>query len=226
MTLSDYLLLGLVQYGLPVLFVVILCASIGVPLPATLLLLTAGAFVEQGQLSLWWVAGVATCAAVLGDHLGYSIGRWGNQRLIGWLGRLGGGTDRVQQAERVARRWGGVGIFFSRWLMSPIGPVVNLTSGITRYPWPAFFGFDVTGEVLWVALYVTLGRIFSNQVQTVSSTLGDFTWGIIGLVAIVVLVQLLRRQHPDASSNQAGSLPDSPPGSFPDVTSDLRGDNV
>ena len=226
MTFSDYMLLGLVQYGLPVLFAVILLASIGVPLPATLLLLTAGAFVEQGELSVWWVAGVAICAAVLGDHLGYGIGRWGNQRLITWVARLGGGSDRVQQAERVARRWGGVGIFFSRWLMSPIGPVVNLTSGITRYPWPAFFGFDVVGEVLWVALYLTLGRIFSDQVQTVSSTLGDFTWGIIGLLAIIILIQLLRRPNTTASTEQLQSLPEPASGSFSDVTSDLRRDNV
>jgi hypothetical protein len=73
---------------------------------------------------------------------------------------------------------------------------------------------------------LTLGRIFSDQVQTVSSTLVDFTWGIIGLLAIVVLVQLLRRSHTHGSTKEARSLPESASGNFSDVSSDLRRDNV
>ncbi len=209
MTLNDYLLLGLVQYGLPVLFAVIVAASMGLPLPATLLLLTAGAFVEQGQLNLWWVVGLALCAAVLGDHLGYSIGRWGSGGLVARIGRWGGGANRLKQAEQAAHRWGGAGIFLSRWLMTPLGPVINLTSGIARYPLPAFACFTVAGEVLWVILYLTLGRLFSDQVQTLSSALGNFTWVIAGLAVMFVLLQLLVRHHRAAvSTAQAQPLPE------------------
>jgi membrane protein DedA with SNARE-associated domain len=201
MTLDQYLLLGLVQYGLPVLFAAILLAAIGTPLPATLLLLTAGAFVAHGELNLWWVVGLATCAAVLGDQLGYGIGRWGSQRLITRLSRWGGGASRMAQAQQVAARWGGAGVFFSRWLLTPIGPVVNLTSGIARYPWPTFFCVDVAGEVLWVCMYVMLGRIFSDQVQTLSSALGNVTWVVVGLLAMIVLVRFLRQQRTMVSSS-------------------------
>lgn len=194
MTLNDYLLLGLVQYGLPVLCAVIVLASIGLPLPATLLLLTAGAFVAQEQLSLWRVLTLATAAAVGGDLLGYSIGRWGGQPLIVRLSRWGGGARRVAQAQHAMRRWGGVGIFLSRWLMSPLGPLINLTSGLARYPLPTFVCLDLAGEIIWVSLYVTLGRLFSDQVQTLSATLGDFTWVIIGLLVVIVLARLLLRQ--------------------------------
>jgi membrane-associated protein len=212
MTLNDYVLLGLVQYGLPILFGVIATAAMGLPLPATLLLLTAGAFVEQDQLNLWWVLALATTAAVLGDHVGYGIGRWGSQRLITKLSRWSGGADRMQQAEQAARRWGGIGIFLSRWLMTPLGPVVNVTSGVARYPWPAFFCFDVAGELLWVVLYVTLGRIFSNQVQTLSSALGNFTWVIVGLVAMIVLArQLLRQYHQTAATEHIQPIPQRVP---------------
>jgi membrane protein DedA with SNARE-associated domain len=202
MSLNDYLLLYLVQYGLPVLFGVVLVASLGLPLPATLLLLTAGAFVDQGDLSLWWVLGLAIAAAVAGDHLGYSIGRWGSHRLIASLSRWGGGAERVQQAEQAARRWGGIGVFLSRWLMTPIGPVINLTSGIAEYPLLAFFCFDVLGEGLWVSLYVTLGRLFSDQVQTLSAALGNFTWVIVGLAAMIGLGWLLLRQYRPAGAKQ------------------------
>lgn len=207
MTLNDYLLLGLVDYGLPVLFGVILAASIGAPLPATLLLLTAGAFVAQEQLDLWWVLGLTIGAAVLGDHIGYSIGRWGSQRLVDRLSRLGGGADRVGQAEGVARRWGGVGVFLSRWLITPVGPLINITSGIARYPLLLFFCFDIAGELVWVVSYVTLGRLFSDQVQNLSSVLGNFSWVIVGVAVMIVLIWMLVRQgRPTPAPEQVRSV--------------------
>jgi len=206
MTLNDYVLQGLVQYGLPVLFTVILFASTGLPLPATLLLLTAGSFVNQGDFDIWWVLGLATGAAVLGDHVGYGIGRWGSERLLTRLSRWGGGAKRMEQAERLARRWGGIGVFLSRWLMTPLGPVINLTSGMTRYPLLFFFCFDLLGETVWVTLYVTLGRLFSDQVQTLSATLGNLTWVIIGVVVMVLLGRLLLRPSRSAVAAERSSI--------------------
>lgn len=196
MTLNDYILLGLNQYGLPVLFAVILFASLGVPLPATLLLLTAGAAVAQDALNVWWVIGLASCAAVLGDLGGYALGRWGNQRVVGQLHRWSGGGDRIARAEQVAQRWGGTGIFLTRWLLTPIGPVLNVTSGAARYAWRRFVCFDVAGEVVWVTLYVALGWAFSEQVQRVSAALGNVTWGLVALVAVLLLGWYVRQRYP------------------------------
>jgi membrane-associated protein len=206
MTLNEYILIWLVQYGLPVLFAAIMLASIGVPLPATLLLLTAGSFVAQGDFNLWWVVGLGTGAAVLGDHVGYGIGRWGSQRLLTRLSRWGGGAERIEQAEHVARRWGGIGIFLSRWLMTPIGPVINLTSGMARYPLARFFCFDLLGEILWVTLYVALGWFFSDQVQTLSSALGDFTWVIVGVAAMILLGRMLLRPSRPAVAAEGSTV--------------------
>ncbi len=202
MTLNEYVLQGLVQYGLPVLFATILFASTGVPLPATLLLLTAGSFVDQGTFNMGWVVGLTTSAAVLGDHVGYGIGRWGSGRLLATISRWGGGAQKIAQAEQVARRWGGLGIFLSRWLMTPIGPVINLTSGMARYPLPAFFCFDLVGEIVWVMLYVTMGRLFSDQVQTLSAALGNFTWVIVGVLLMVVLGRYLIRPAQPATVSE------------------------
>jgi membrane protein DedA with SNARE-associated domain len=199
MTLNDYLVLGLNQYGLPVLFGVILAASLGVPLPATLLLLTAGAAVAQGALNVWWVIGLASCAAILGDQLGYAVGRWGSQRLVGHLHLWSGGSAQVAHAEQVAQRWGGTGIFLTRWLLTPIGPVLNVTSGAAHYTWSRFVCFDVAGEVVWVALYVALGWMFSEQVQSMSAALGDVTWVLVALAAVLVLGWQVRRHHPSIS---------------------------
>ncbi len=194
MNISDQLLAALVLYGLPVLFGLLLFAAIGVPLPASLLLVAAGSFVEQGALDLWWVLGLSIGAAVAGDQIGYMLGRRGGRPLALRISRRLGGADRLVRAEAAIRRWGGLGIFLSRWLLSPLGPAVNLACGIAVYPWLAFLFFDLAGEVVWVAVYVTLGRIFSDRVQALSALLGDAVWVIIGLVAVVVLAWKLVQQ--------------------------------
>jgi membrane protein DedA with SNARE-associated domain len=186
LSLSDYLLGALGMYGLPLLFVALLVGSAGVPLPASFLLLAAGSFVAQEELSLWSVLGLASAGAIIGDNIGYALGRWGGHRMLTWVSTLFA-KGRLDKTESWLKRWGGSGIFFSRWLLTPLGPIVNITSGLTRYPWPRFLFFCVTGETLWVLLYVLLGKLFSGQVQVMSEFFGDFTWVIVGLLLVLVL---------------------------------------
>lgn len=187
MSLSEYLLSTLGVYGLPVLFGVLLIGSIGVPMPASLMLIAAGSFVEQGEFNQWSVLALAASGAILGDNIGYALGRWGGRRLAKRMSRWVGGEERLQYAEDWLMRWGGTGVFLSRWLLTPLGPPINFTSGLAGYPWPRFLLFDLAGEALWVVLYVMLGKIFSDRVQAMSEFLGDFTWMIVGLIFVIVL---------------------------------------
>lgn len=191
--MSDYLLATLGVYGVPVLFAALLVGSAGVPLPASLLLLAAGSFVEQGELELWPVLVLSAAGAVLGDQIGYALGRWGGRRLTGRIGGLVGGEKKILKAEEWLKRREGAGIFLSRWLLTPLGPVVNLTAGASRYPWPRFLVYDLLGEALWVAIYVLLGKFFSDRVQALSDLLGDMTWAVLGFIATAVLGVLLFR---------------------------------
>jgi membrane-associated protein len=193
-SISDYLLATLGVYGAPVLFLALLVGSAGVPLPASLLLVAAGSFVEQGELDLWPVLALSAAGAVLGDNVGYALGRWGGRRLTRRLGGFVGGEKKVEEAEEWLKRRQGAGVFLSRWLLTPLGPVVNLTAGATEYPWPRFLLYDVLGEALWVVLYVLLGRFFSDRVQALSDLLGDLTWAVLGMAAAVVLGVLLFRR--------------------------------
>jgi membrane protein DedA with SNARE-associated domain len=186
LSLSDYLLSELGIYGLPLLFVILLVGCAGVPLPASFLLLAAGSFVAQDELHLWPVLGLASAGAIIGDNIGYALGRWGGRRIFTWLPKLFA-KDRLSKTENWLKLWGGSGIFFSRWLITPLGPVVNITSGLTHYSWPRFFLYCVTGEVLWVLVYVLLGKLFSGQVQIMSEFFGDFTWVMAGLLVVLVL---------------------------------------
>ena len=156
-------------------------------MPASLLLLVAGSFVAQDDLKLWPVLVLAAAGAILGDNIGYVLGRWGGHRITAGLSRLVGGQDRFAQTEAWLKRWEGGGIFLSRWLLTPLGPFVNLISGTTRYPWPRFVVYCVSGEVLWVVLYVLLGRTFSDRVLAMGDFFRDLTWAIVGLLVLVLL---------------------------------------
>ena len=180
--MTDQLLAALYLYGLPVLFLVTTIASIGLPFPISLLLVAAGSFVEQGDMRLGPVIITASAAAVLGDNIGYFLARKKGRRFILRISRGVGGEARVKLAEKFSRRWGGVGIFFSRWLVTILGPWINFTSGIAHYSWRRFLFWDALGEVTWVSLYVGLGYAFNDRVQSIADILGNLVWVIVGLL--------------------------------------------
>ena len=197
MSITDQVLAALLLYGLPVLFGVILICSVGVPFPISLMLVAAGSFVEQGEMKLWQVIAVASVAAVLGDQIAYGLSRWGGRRLINRISRRIGGEAKIKQAEALTKRWSGTGIFLSRWLVTALGPWVNVASGMAAYPWQRFLLWDVLGQVLWVVLYVGIGYAFSNRVQVIAEILGNLTWVAVGLIVTVILGwQLVRYVRP------------------------------
>jgi membrane-associated protein len=185
--MGDQVLAALSQYGSPALFAAVMVAAIGVPLPVTLLLVVTGSLISQGAMNFWWSIGVASAGSIVGDQIGYAIGRWGGTRLISKCIALLGGRERLAQAEAKARRWGGWGVFFSRWLVSPLGPWINFASGIAEYSWVRFVIWDVLGEVLGVVIFIALGRTFSDRILALDAVLGDFTWAFVALLAALVL---------------------------------------
>jgi membrane protein DedA with SNARE-associated domain len=185
--MNDQLLSAVSQYGAPALFVVVAIAAVGVPLPITLLLIVAGSMVAQGAMNLWWVIGAASAGSILGDQAGYAIGRWGGRAAVTKLSRwFGKGVD-LPAVEAKARAWGGPGIFLTRWLLSPLGPWINLASGTASYPWRQFIFWDSLGEVTGAAIYISVGRIFSDRVMAMDAVLGEVTWAIAALLAAVIL---------------------------------------
>jgi membrane protein DedA with SNARE-associated domain len=176
-------LLGAVtHYGAPALFVVVAIAAVGVPLPVTLLLIITGSLAAQGAMAFWLAIVVASAGSVAGDQLGYAIGRWGGQALVVKFSNFLGGPERIKKLDERARRWGGAGIFFSRWLVSPLGPWVNLASGMTGYSWLRFTFWDLLGESFGAALYIWLGLVFSDRVVQLGTISGDAGWAIVGLL--------------------------------------------
>jgi membrane-associated protein len=196
MSITDQLLAALSLYGLPVLFAILVIGCAGIPLPSSLMLVAAGSFVQLGDMKLWQVMAVASAGSIIGDQIGYSLGRWGGPRAER-LSRRIGGEAKIKSAKAFTKRWGGAAIFFSRWLVTPLGPWLNLTSGMAGYSWARFLWWDILGEVLWVFLYLMLGKFFSDRVQALVEIFGSLAWVIVGLIIAVMLGwQLLRYIRP------------------------------
>jgi membrane protein DedA with SNARE-associated domain len=214
---SNFLLSSLVVYGLPLIFGIVLVSSVGVPLPATLVVLTAGALVQQELLSLSWVVIGCLIAAVLGDHLGYGIGRWGGRPLIGRLAHLIGGQTGMQRAVGATQRWGWWTVFFSRWLLTPLGAPCNWTCGMTDYPLYGFFLAVVLGETIYVAMLVYVGFVFGDQLEYVSALITSIGPWLMGVVLLTSAAWWLLKSMRKPAKTPSVLMPvvDALPVSFP-----------
>jgi membrane-associated protein len=183
----DQLLAALIQYGSPALFVVVAVAAIGVPVPVTLLLIVTGSLAAQGMINLWLAIAIAAVGSVAGDQIGFAVGRWGGKKLVAKFTWLIGNAERLKKLDAKAKRWGGAGVFFSRWLVTPLGPWINLASGAADYSWFRFTLWDFLGESFGAVLFIWLGHIFSDRVQEVGAIFGDLAWAILGVLAAAFL---------------------------------------
>ena len=192
--MNEQLLAAVSQYGAPALFGIVAIAAIGVPLPITLLLIVAGSMISQGAMNPWRTIAAAGAGSILGDQAGYAIGRWGGPAAEAKLGGLFGVRASLQAMEAKVRAWGGPGVYITRWLLSALGPWVNLASGTAGYPWHRFLFWDILGEITGAAVYISLGRFFSDRVMALYAVLGDLTWAIAALLVAVFLgFQLVAR---------------------------------
>ena len=185
--MNEQILAALALYGLPALFAVVTVASVGVPLPVALLMIVAGSLAAQGVMNFWWAIATATVGSCMGDQIGYAIGRWGGKALTAKFALILGSKERVAQLEEKTRRLGGAGIFFSRWLVTPLGPFINFASGIANYSWLRFTIWDFVGELVDAALYIWVGYAFSDRVQAVAEVAGNLTWALVGIVIAALL---------------------------------------
>lgn len=198
--LTDLMLTGLLNHGSSLLGVILFLAALGIPLPATLLLVAAGAFSRQGVLPLQTAVLAGVAGAIAGDASSYLLGRFAGRRLP--LGLQQGQT--WQRAGVLFARWGGWSIFFSRFLLTPVALPVNLMAGSTRYPWSRFLLPVVVGELVWVLLFGGLGHLFADQWENIGRLAADFGGLLMGvlLLAAGAYVALNGRKAAHANSNR------------------------
>lgn len=183
--MSDDLLALIAAWGAPALGFITFLSCIAVPIPASLAMLAAGAFAASGDLTLVsiWVA--ALIGAVLGDFTGFGIAWVGGRHAEGWIARNRSRTAIYQRAATWVARRGALAVFLSRWLVSALGPYVNMLAGVTRMSPPRFVLAILTGETVWVSLYIGVGYSAGGQLEQIAATLGNVS-GLIASVALAV----------------------------------------
>ncbi len=186
-------LLGLVPtYGLWLLAATTFFSCLALPIPASIIMLTAGSFVGSGDLALVPTFLAAAAGGVAGDQLGF----WAGRRVGGpLLQRARADAARgklIDRAVEMMAKRGVIGVFLTRWLFSPLGPWVNVTAGSTGYDWGRFAIAGVAGEMVWAGLYVGMGYGFSGSLEEASATLGS-ALGLIAAGTVMVVLGLFLR---------------------------------
>ncbi|MET9375677.1 DedA family protein [Streptomyces sp. NPDC003035] len=164
--------------------VVIGLESLGIPLPGEIVLVSSALLASQhGDIDPYVLGACATAGAIIGDSIGYAIGRKGGRPLLAWLGKKFPkhfSEANIALAERSFEKWGMWAVFFGRFvalLRIFAGPL----AGVLKMPYWKFLIANVFGGILWAG--GTTAVIYSVGVVA-EAWLKRFSW--VGLVLAVL----------------------------------------
>jgi membrane protein DedA with SNARE-associated domain len=180
--------------GVPVLFALIAVESMGVPLPGETALFAASILASHGELSIEVVIAAAAAAAILGDNVGYLIGRKAGRRLL----EAPGPFERHRRAvisygQPFFDKHGPKAVFLGRFV-SGLRITAAWLAGVNRMPWRDFLFWNATGGIVWAFVIGILAYSFGHAAESAIKTAG-----LIGLAGAVVLAiaiwVVVRRRH-------------------------------
>jgi membrane protein DedA with SNARE-associated domain len=158
--------------------------SLGIPVPGEITLISASLLAANGVTSVWWVAIAASTGAIVGDSIGYAIGRRGGRALLERCGRRFPrhfGPAHLAKAERIFGRWGVWAVFFGRFI-ALLRILAGPLAGALKVPYGRFLVANATGGIIWAS--GTAIAIWSLG-KAAERWLSGFSW-IALLIAVVV----------------------------------------
>jgi membrane protein DedA with SNARE-associated domain len=175
----------LLSYGLVILFAMVAMESAGVPLPGETALIAAAVLAQRGHYSIVAVIAVAAAGAIVGDNVGYWLGRKGGRALLRRTPIVRDYFERVlPPAERFFRRHGAKTVFFARFV-AVLRVTAAWLAGISRMPWWRFLLWNAAGGVLWAIL---VGVVAYELGRAVADAIGRYgLYAGIGIAVVVVL---------------------------------------
>ena len=173
------------DYGLVFLFGIVCLESAGLWLPGETALIAAGVYASQGHLSIIGVVSVAAAGAIIGDNIGYWLGREGGRRLLYRYALLTRFAERVMPpAERFFARHGGKAVFLARFF-GGVRVTGAWMAGITRMTWWRFLFWNAAGGIVWA---VGVGLIAYYVGKAAADTIARYgVYAGIGLAILLVL---------------------------------------
>ena len=183
--------------GLPVLFALVAVETMGIPLPGETALITAAILAARGRFDIATVIVIAAGAAIIGDNIGYLIGRRGGRRLLLGHPRLQRHGERaIAIGEPFFDRHGPKAVFLGRWFAG-LRIAAAWLAGINRMRWPSFLFWNATGGIAWAVSIGLLAYALGESAEKVIKAAGLFgAAGVVaGGVAGFLYVRLRRRRR-------------------------------
>jgi membrane-associated protein len=187
--------------GYPLLFLLVMGESSGVPIPGETALITGAVLASGGKLQIELVIGLAAAAAIVGDNIGYVIGRKGGRWILERPGRFE--TQRRQvliTGEPFFERHGPKAVFFGRFFLG-LRVWASWLAGATHMPWRSFVLWNALGGIVWAT---AIGLIAYFLGQSAGGVIKAF--GLYGLAAVLLglgSAYLLHRRQKRHAAEQA-----------------------
>jgi membrane protein DedA with SNARE-associated domain len=201
------------HYGVASVFLILVFESLVAPLPGESLLIIAAVLAGRGDLSFPGLLVSAWAGAVIGDNIGYLIGRILGHRVVWRCGaKIGLTAKRLQKVEMVFAHYGPVTVGFARFF-SVLRQLNGIVAGTVKMDWRRFLLFNALGGALWVLAWTMAGFYFGSHGVHVAEIVHNmgFLGGIFavaGLIAILMyvfghrMIAWLRRNVPPGTNDR------------------------
>jgi len=187
-------------------FLLVMVEDFGVPSPGeTVLVIGAGA-AATGMLNIWLVLLAAFLGAVIGDNIGYAVGRFGGRPLVLRVGsHVGITATRFDYAESFFRRFGEAIVMFARFV-EILRQLNGIIAGVLGMHWARFLAYNALGAALWVGAWGAVGYFAGEHIHQVSAWFARFSWlALVLLVGALVVAWLVHRRRAASADERAAS---------------------
>ena len=167
-------------------------------LPGDSLLFVVGTLAGAGLMNYPLVMVLLVAAAVLGDQVNYSIGRYFGPRVFGWEQSRWFNRRAFDQAHAFYERYGGITLVLARF-MPFVRTFVPFVAGVAEMSRGKFSFYNITGALIWVISLVTAGYFFGN-LPWASQNLSKIIWAMILIPGLVVLYGAWRARRSSRSA--------------------------
>lgn len=184
--IEDDVLTAVLIYGYPALGLTLLLGAIGLPLPDGVATIVAGSLASQHRIDWFSAAAIVVIASVLGDTIGYGLGRLLSQKFLERHGHWFGYTlARRERVRMLFDRWSLLTVFITRTFVSYLSSIASLLAGVSRYRLPRFLVIAFLGRLIWTAGYFGLGYAIGADWEAATSFLTNLS---VLLVLVVILI--------------------------------------
>jgi membrane-associated protein len=190
--------------GYLILFGLVGAESTGVPVPGETALITAGVLSRHGQFNIELVIAIAAAAAIIGDNIGYVIGRKGGRALLLKPGPLLHHRQKViEHGEPFFKRHGPKAVFLGRWFAG-LRIAAAWLAGINHMHWKVFLFWNALGGVAWATSVGLAAYLLGPTAEHLFKVLG---LAGVGVAAVIVAGFFIwrRRSKREPTSAQTGS---------------------